>query len=261
MKQFIAAIVSHKPVSDSFFELMFAWDAAAGAPMPGQFCTIRVSPYSAPLLRRPFAFSAYDERRGTVAVLYKKRGPATELLAEKSSGASLDVIGPLGNDFLTASGGVLGSALCVAGGTGLGPMLFLCGELRARGANPRLILGFRTASQAPERESFGGFDPDITTDDGTMGTKGTPLDFLSILHEEAPGKNALCACGPKPLLRGCNDFARSRNLSCFVSLEQTMACGVGACMGCAVKVHGGANGFARACTEGPVFDATRIAWT
>jgi dihydroorotate dehydrogenase electron transfer subunit len=125
MKQFIAKIVSHAPVSDCFHELTFEWDPRAGAPLPGQFCTIRVSPFSTPLLRRPFAFSSYDPARSLAAILYKSRGPATELLTVKTAGGGLDVIGPLGTDFFAASGGTLTSPLCVAGGTGFGPMLFL----------------------------------------------------------------------------------------------------------------------------------------
>ncbi|HUI91452.1 MAG TPA: dihydroorotate dehydrogenase electron transfer subunit [Chitinivibrionales bacterium] len=259
MKQFIAKIVSHAQVSDCFYELTFEWDGRAGVPLPGQFCTIRVSPLSTPLLRRPFAFSAYDPETGHATILYKIRGPATELLAAKAAGGELDVIGPLGTDFFSASDGALESPLCVAGGTGFGPMLFLFSECKKKGGKPALGLGCRTASQLPALNATTGLAPFITTDDGSRGKKGTPLEYLSELQKENPNIGALCVCGPVPLMQGCHEWSRKQGLPCYVSFEQTMACGVGACMGCAVKTAGG--GYARACTDGPVFESTRIAWT
>ena len=261
MKQFIAKIISHAPVSDCFYELTFEWDPQAGAPLPGQFCTIRVSTFSTPLLRRPFAFSSYDPERRLAAILYKKRGPATELLTAKSSGDGMDVIGPLGMDFFTALGGKLTSPLCVAGGTGFGPMLFLFSELKKRGGKPVLVLGCRTGSQLPALNPMTGLDPFITTDDGSRGKKGTPLEYLTTLQNENSGISALCTCGPVPLMQGCHDWSQKHGLACYVSFEQTMACGVGACMGCAVKVTDTGGGYARACTDGPVFNSRRIAWT
>jgi dihydroorotate dehydrogenase electron transfer subunit len=259
MKQFIASIISHAPVSDCFFDLTFAWDSHAGIPLPGQFCTLRISPFSAPLLRRPFAFSAYDNELGSVSIIYKRRGPATELLAAKKPGDTIDIIGPLGTPFGSGSGAT-GPVLCVAGGTGFGPMLFLSTELAKQCRTPIVVLGCRTKSQLPALKTLLSLDPVITTDDGSEGTKGTPLDFLKTFSKQKAG--ALCACGPMPLMKGCHDWATTNEIPCFVSLEQTMACGVGACMGCAVKVKAGSgSGYARVCTEGPVFDSTRIIWT
>jgi dihydroorotate dehydrogenase electron transfer subunit len=266
MKHFSTTILANKPVSDSFHELTFAWHAdASSVPLAGQFCTLRVSPYSAPLLRRPFAFSGYDKTRGIASVLYKRRGPATELLSAQAEGSLLDVIGPLGKSFHAMPGFPFRSLLCVAGGTGLGPMLFLAERVSLTGGNVRFIFGCRTASQVPALASFDALGPVITTDDASRGFEGTPADYLAKLTEDGTYRGAVvCACGPLPLLRACHDWSQAKGLACYVALEQIMACGVGACMGCAVRVaDAGASGqgFARACTEGPVFDSERIVWT
>jgi dihydroorotate dehydrogenase electron transfer subunit len=259
MKQFIAKILSHAPVSECFYELTFEWNPRAGRPEPGQFCTLRVSPYSAPLLRRPFAFSSYNQKARTASIAYKKRGPATELLSGKSKGDSLDVIGPLGNGFVSMLPKKPSRLFLVAGGTGFGPVLFLGMQVKKMGLPCVMICGCRTKSQLPRLEAFLAFKPVICTDDGSKGVRGTPLTYLENVKPAYYKNSVVFSCGPSPLLLGCHEWAVKRGLECFVSLEQTMACGVGACMGCAVKVAGG--GYARACTEGPVFNSRRIAWT
>jgi dihydroorotate dehydrogenase electron transfer subunit len=268
MKHFSAEILSNSPVSDCFHELTFAWDLRASVPAPGQFCTLRVSPYSAPLLRRPFAFSGFDRSRGVASIIYKRRGPATDLLSAQGKGGRLDVIGPLGTGFNTMPGFPFSSIICVAGGTGLGPMLFLAQTAAQEGARVHLILGCRTSSQVPTLPALDAMGPVITTDDASRGIKGTPADYLAQLTENKYDGAVVCACGPAPLLSACHIWSKAKGLACYVALEQIMACGVGACMGCAVKViDAGAPGgtpeqrFARACTEGPVFDSGRILWT
>jgi dihydroorotate dehydrogenase electron transfer subunit len=264
MKHFTTTILTNAAVSDSFFELTFAWDAGSSAaeiPRAGQFCTLRVSPYSAPLLRRPFAFSGFDAGRGIASIIYKRRGPATGLLAAKTTGDALDAIGPLGAGFSRMPRYPFASVLCIAGGTGFGPMLFCAQEIIAAGGTARVVLGCRTKSHVPDIAALDALRPVITTDDATAGLGGTPLDYLATLTEEEYRETTVCACGPTPLCRGCHDWSHARGCACYVSLEQVMACGVGACMGCAIKVAGpDGPAYARACTEGPVFDSERIVW-
>jgi dihydroorotate dehydrogenase electron transfer subunit len=248
-------------VSDCFFELTFAWDPKAGVPRPGQFCTVRVSPYTAPLLRRPFAFSSYNQDAGTASITYKKRGPATELLAGKASGDCLDVIGPLGNDFGVMASQDISLKYLVAGGTGFGPIRFLASSIAQSKQGCIVVLGCRTKSQLPTVTLPPLARTIVCTDDGSEGVKGTPLTYLETLAPDPGGSAAVFCCGPLPLLSVCHRWAQTRKYPCFVAMEQTMACGVGACMGCAVKVTDAASGYARACTEGPVFDSRRIAWT
>jgi dihydroorotate dehydrogenase electron transfer subunit len=261
MKHFSAEILSNAPVSDCFHELTFAWDAAA--PTPGQFCTVRVSPYSAPLLRRPFAFSGYDASQKTASIIYKKRGPATRILSGLAAGGKCDIIGPLGTGFSAMPGFPFPSVLCIAGGTGIGPMLFMAESVACAGGVARLILGCRTAGNVPALGLLGKLGAVITTDDATKGYGGTPADYLAKLTKDRFRGFTVCACGPMPLLLACHNWAQAEGLACFAAIEQIMACGVGACMGCAIRVKtaSGSTGFARACTEGPVFDSERIVWT
>jgi len=262
MKHFSAIITSHRQLSSDFFELTFEWNTDTPIPMPGQFCTIRVSPFSSPLLRRPFAFSAYDAQKSTASIMYKRRGPATEIITAKETGDTLDIIGPLGSDFISVANNAHFSPVCVAGGTGLGPMLYLCNYVKQQGKDAILVLGCRSKNQIPVQDVFSGLHTIIATDDGSEGIKGTSLDALATLTIDMYNNKTVCVCGPLPLEKGCHEWAQKNGLPCFVSIEHVMACGVGACMGCAVKVTDANNstGYVRACTEGPVFFSERISW-
>jgi dihydroorotate dehydrogenase electron transfer subunit len=127
MKQFQASILSQEKISYNYIKLTFTWDEAAGIPRPGQFITIRITRTSVPLLRRPFAFSGYDYIKKSASIIYLIRGAGTEILSGKTSGESLDVIGPLGN-YLKIPGKDK-KLILTAGGIGLGPMLFYSDEL------------------------------------------------------------------------------------------------------------------------------------
>jgi dihydroorotate dehydrogenase electron transfer subunit len=261
MNKNIAKILSNGPVSDCFFELVFEWNTAIAPALPGQFCTVRVSPYTAPLLRRPFAFSSCDEALGIAAIAYKRRGPATELLASKRAGDTLDSIGPLGSNFVQAASNAK-RRLLVAGGTGFGPITFLANYLAKSNIPCTVVLGCRTSAQLPRLTMPSSVTQVICTDDGSKGIRGTPLTWLAGLSPDPLAGTSVYACGPAPLLKGCHEWSQLRGLSCFVSMEQVMACGVGACMGCAVKLsEAEGGGYARACTEGPVFDSRRLSWT
>jgi len=244
------------------------WDAEP--PEPGQFLTLRVSPRLDPLLRRPFAFSGYspaDPAAGTPATasaVYQVRGSATALLAEIAPGSLLDAIGPLGKPFPPPAPGE--TALLAGGGIGLGPVLFLARRLAALAAadkalpRPRLLLGFRNAASLPELDLPEGTL--LCTDDGSAGFRGTPTANLSAdaaLAELGP-RARLYACGPAAMLAGLAALAEERGWRASLSAEQWMACGVGACMGCALPRADG-DGYLRACADGPVFGRDEIDWS
>jgi dihydroorotate dehydrogenase electron transfer subunit len=261
--QFEAEILGNRPVAESWRELVLAWDARAGGPAPGQFFTFRAARSSDPLLRRPLAFSGFAAVAGGKAearAIYQARGTATRILADLAPGATLDVIGPLGRPFpLPAEGEV---PIVAGGGIGLGPLLFLDARLRAAGAEPKLALGFRSASYLPSVELPRGTV--ICTDDGSAGERGTPVDWISRNVPPAGEARAgtpprLYACGPLPMLAALAALAAERSWPAWFSAEQWMACGVGACMGCALPRADG-KGYLRACADGPVFAASEIAW-
>lgn len=257
MKQLSAAVVENRPIARDLYKMTLEWEPRAGMPRPGQFLTVRVSSATVPLLRRPFAFAGYAGDPSRVSVIYQKRGQGTEILAGVGVGDSLDIVGPLGNTFeLPATNE---KCVVVAGGIGFGPMLYLASTLASGGNEVLFVFGCRSKEFVPDTETFKGFDPVICTDDGSQGFGGTVVDYLRTLGTEI-GSFRLFACGPTPMLRACHEFALEQEVSCEVAMEQVMACGVGACMGCVIRVRSG-SGFARVCTEGPVFDSREIIWT
>lgn len=284
MKQLSVEIVANRKIQDSLYEMSFFWPVDAGIPKAGQFFTARSAPGTDPLLRRPFAFSAYNVQKGIASCIYQVRGGATRLLAELATGSFIDVLGPLGIGF-TLPGLVLppkvshesidlqsenqthpasihtnkqvqdSKPFLIAGGIGLGPMLFLEQNLRENSYEYRFALGVRSKNFLPDIELPK--NSIICTDDGSFGLKGS---VLSPFEKDAEVEGGLMyACGPHPMLAACNAFAHTHSMDLFVSVEQTMACGLGACMGCAVQ-KADSNEYFRACVDGPVFNAKELLW-
>lgn len=257
MKQFSAKVLKNCQIADNFLELTFSANEPVSVPLPGQFLTIRVSSSTAPLLRRPFAYAGLTQNSTEFSIIYQKRGNATEILAGKQIGESVDCIGPLGNSFPFP--GQNETAILIAGGVGIGPILFFAEELARKKTPFIFIFGCRTSSLVPDTPAFLQLNPIICTDDGSRGFKGTTADYLQTTNSPIPEKSVFYGCGPSRMLEACYRFANARNAQCWVSVEQVMACGVGACMGCAVKVKTEQK-FLRACKEGPVFDADLLVW-
>jgi len=258
VRQFAATVVSNKALSHDLHELRFEWGLSADAPGPGQFFTVRVSDTTVPLLRRPFAFSDFDYDGKIASAIYQRRGRGTEILAARGAGETLDVIGPLGNTFPLPGRGV--RCVLAAGGIGLGPVLYLARRLKAAGNPVSFVFGCRRAQNLPERRIFDGLSAVLCTDDGSEGFGGTVVDCLHSGKAVQLDGAVLFACGPTAMLKGCHEAAVEHGIDCFVSVEQVMACGVGACMGCVVKVAQ-EPGYARVCREGPVFNSRDIVWT
>ncbi len=263
MRRFDTVVLENRRIARDYRELRMAWpeprDGSAwnGNPEPGRFLTVRPSEATDPLLRRPFAFSGYDPESGEASLIYQVRGPATRLLAALGEGAPLDVLGPLGSGFPAPPAGT--RPVLIGGGIGLGPMVYAARVFRDRAADsgfeaPVLALGFRPADQAPDMELPEGTA--ICTDDGSAGFRGTAVDWAAQFDPGAPP--VYYACGPAPMMAALDRLAASRGAPFWAAVEQWMACGVGACMGCAVRRKDGT--FARACADGPVFDGSKLDW-
>ena len=257
MRQFAAEIISNGQIAAGYFELRFSWRNAGEAPLPGQFVSLKSYGTTDLVLRRPFAVSAFDAATGEARMIYQLKGKATTALAGRLAEEGLDVIGPLGNSFPAPSGN---RPILVGGGVGLGPILYLGNWLADKGRRPLVVLGFRGADLVPELSSRCRFEPIVCTDDGSTGFRGTVVDYLRRLPKEELTGGELYACGPNPMMAACHSLSGDFGLACWVSMEQIMGCGVGACMGCAIPVVGSAS-YARVCTEGPVFSSGTIAWT
>lgn len=277
MKRLDREIISITEIAQDYYELVFSWDSDAGeaaqggnAPggvqpggvlprgvQPGNFVTVKAGPATDPVLRRPFAFSACDGK--TASFIFQKRGRGTSWLATLSRGSPLDILGPLGNAFPAPGAGK--QPVLIAGGIGLGPMLFLAARLREgalAGSHrmPLLLTGFRTAALIPERPGLIPPESVICTDDGSQGFKGTVGDWLDSAVPDSP---EFYACGPVPMMAAVEKHAIIHKAKYHASVEQWMACGVGACMGCTVAMKDGS--YERACKEGPIFDGYKIDWS
>lgn len=228
----------------------FDWPSSQ-IPLPGQFFTLRHGSGTDPLLRRPFAFSGFDPRARSASFIFLTRGRSTSLLSSLAPGAELDILGPLGRGFDVEGNG---RAVLLSGGIGLGPILFLDAALSERGNERLFVFGARTAALVPASV----LPPQavLCTDDGSAGEKGTVLDAMA--RRGWMEGDRVYACGPGPMLRAAARGCLSAARPCQVSVEQHMACGVGACMGCAVRAADG--GYLRACADGPVFDAGELSW-
>lgn len=205
-------------------------------------------------LRRPISISEIDGERGTITIVFEVRGEGTAWLAAKKAGEELSILGPLGNGFFPDKDK---PAVFIGGGIGCPPML---GAAQDYGANAEAILGFRSVEQVILLEKFKQCcrSVSVTTNDGSYGKKGFVTDVLKDKLQENPDC-VVYACGPMPMLKGVAAMCRERNVQCFVSLEQRMGCGIGACLTCACKTHEKDGEHMRhVCKNGPVFPAEEV---
>lgn len=251
MRQFNSTIRSNRILAEGTQEIEFDWQGEP--PIPGQFFNLRCTEGTDPLLRRPFAFSGFDAATSRARCIYLKRGPTTTILAGMAPGAVIDVLGPLGKAFPLPGTGQ--RPVLVSGGIGVGPVLFLHARLAALGAEPLFVYGARSAALVPA--AILPRDAIICTNDGSLGGKGTVLDAME--RQGWKPDDLAYGCGPEPMLKALALTCLAAKRTCLVSVEQHMACGVGACVGCTVTTADG--GYLRACVEGPVFDARALSWT
>jgi dihydroorotate dehydrogenase electron transfer subunit len=225
---------------------------------PGQFVMIRVGEFMDPLLRRPFSLCRVQD--DLVFVLYRVVGRGTRILSNAREGEALSVLGPLGNGFEGFNN--KSPSILVAGGVGIAPLLFLAESLEPK---PYAFLaGFGSAEEmlGPADLGIQGMEIAFATDDGSAGHHGLVTELLEHQLRELTGTpGVVCSCGPFPMLKAVAAITRERNIPCQVSLEAAMACGLGACQGCAMKAAAGQDrAYWHVCQNGPVFDATDVDW-
>lgn len=246
-----AAVKSVRRIGDTpFISMTLHSPVIAEKAAPGKFLHIACGGESSALtLRRPFSIAGADPAAGDVRVCFDVKGAGTGWLASAREGDALDLLGPLGNGYPLFADRV---PLLVGGGTGIYSVLFLAERLRSRA---KALLGFRTASLVNSLDDFraAGCALSVITDDGSFGEKGYVSDLLST-ELEYGGYDVIYACGPLPMLKSVAAVARGR-VKCFVSLEEKMGCGVGACMACVTRT---VSGYKRVCADGPVFDAAEV---
>lgn len=259
-----ATILWNKAIGHSFFIIGISVEKGFENARPGQFVMIGTSgQQQAPLLRRPFSIHGLIRKEGRVVgfeLLYKVVGEGTRLLSQFCRGNTTDVLGPLGNTFKVPKDP--GRLNLVAGGVGVPPIRFLTLDLVSRGMYPDLItvfLGARTADELLCVDDFktAGVHLVLVTDDGSCGKKMLVTQALAEHMETAPA-DRIYACGPHGMLRAVGRIARDCTTPCRMSVEANMACGMGACLGCAIETRDNHNRYKHVCIDGPVFDADQL---
>lgn len=222
----------------------------------GQFLEIKVSETGEPYLRRPI--SIFNINGEIIEFIFQVKGRGTELLAQAEEGKLIDIMGPLGKGIFNVK--EYNNVAIIGGGIGTYPLYELTKELKGK-ANLNVYLGFRDKSLVTcekEFEAIGLNKLVVTTDDGSYKEKGFAIDFMKKDIEEHK-VDMIFACGPLPMLKAVRSYAIENNISCQMSLEERMGCGIGACLGCAVKIKSGeSTKYGHVCKDGPVFNATDV---
>lgn len=266
--QLFGTVVGNRPVAPLHYCLTIALPAGFATPVPGQFVMLRETDRSDPLLSRPLSIFGFKQLNGgaILDLLYRIAGRGTSLLAKLSEGSPLTVLGPLGRGFSIAPESK--RVIFVAGGVGVAPLVFLlrAGILSQAENLPsrHFYLGARSADLLAGLEQLGGVcELDLCTDDGSRGHRGLVTDLLQ--HDLPTDSGAdlettIYACGPMPMLGALSHLLAGRHIPCQISLEERMACGLGACLGCAVETFGpaGEKSYKRVCHDGPVFALREI---
>ena len=224
--------------------------------LPGQFVEVRVDGSSSTFLRRPISINFVDMENNELWLLVAMIGEGTRRLGRLVAGDTLNCVLPLGNSFtMPSTDSPRGSYLLVGGGVGMAPMLYLGAQMRQRGIEPTFLLGGRTATDILQLDLFRQYGRVcITTEDGSLGERGFVTNH-SVLHEHF---DRIYTCGPKPMMVAVARYAVPLGIECEASLENMMACGLGACLCCVEKVKDDGN--VCVCKEGPVFNVKRLLW-
>lgn len=239
---------------EAYVLLKLTDDAPLPETHPGQFVEVKVEGSPQTFLRRPISINYVDREKNELWLLIKKVGEGTHKLAELKAGDTLNLVFPLGNGFSTVQ--KAGErVLLVGGGVGVAPLLDYGKYLKESGAEPVFLLGARSKSDLLEQECFKAIAPVfVTTEDGSEGEKGFVTQHSLLASEKF---DRISVCGPKPMMVSVAKYAKATSTPCEVSLENMMACGLGACLCCVEKT---VRGNVCVCKEGPVFDINDLTW-
>ena len=222
--------------------------------LPGQFAEIRVDGSPTTFLRRPISINYVDRKTTEVWFLVQLVGDGTWKLATVQKGDTVNVVLPLGNGFSMPESPEK-KVLLIGGGVGTAPMLYLGEALLKAGCKPTFLLGARSKNDLLQLDQFAAFgEVHTTTEDGSMGEKGYVTMHSVLANNQF---DMIYTCGPKPMMMAVAKYAKAHNIECEVSLENTMACGVGACLCCVEKTD---EGHVCVCKEGPVFNIKKLLW-
>jgi len=256
IKNELCTIVSQKEIAENIYELTLQGELVQSMNEPGQFVHIKVSNGFDPLLRRPISIANIDLFNNQFTMIYRKEGRGTTLLSEKLAGEKVDVLGPLGNGFPVEAVKSGETALLVGGGIGVPPLYELSQRLVERGVKVIHVLGFQSKAAVFYEEAFARLgDTFIATVDGTHGTKGF---VTNVIEDNNLDFDVLYTCGPTPMLRALEQGYSHKKV--YLSLEERMGCGIGACFACVCHTGDDPTGYTykKVCSDGPVFKAGEV---
>ncbi|MFB5194110.1 dihydroorotate dehydrogenase electron transfer subunit [Neobacillus sp. KR4-4] len=250
----LCKVLSQKEIAEDIYELTIEGELVTQITEPGQFVHIKVSNGLDPLLRRPISISSYDYEQKNLTMIYRKDGRGTSMLSELRPGMHVDILGPLGNGFPVEEVSMGDTALLVGGGIGVPPLYELSNQLVAKGVKVIHVLGFQTVSAVFYEEEFSkNGETYVATVDGSYGRKGFVTDVMKELQFDC-----IYTCGPTPMLRAIEQNYQDKKV--FLSLEERMGCGIGACFACVCKKKDDPTGisYKKVCSDGPVFRAGEV---
>ena len=250
-----AVVVSQEQLAEGIFSMWLRTEASQSA-VPGQFISMYTNDGSK-LLPRPISICEINKAEGTLRVVYRVTGEktGTKEFSMAKAGDTIPVIGPLGNGFPLEKGEGK-KAFLMGGGIGVPPILELAKQLKAE---KQIVVGYRDEHTFLREQFEENGEVYISTEDGSVGTKGNVMDAI---RENGLHADIIYACGPTPMLRAIKNYAEENGIECYISLEERMACGIGACLACVCKSkekdhHTNVNN-KRICKDGPVFLSTEV---
>jgi dihydroorotate dehydrogenase electron transfer subunit len=246
-------IIENKRLNNDFFVLELTGESKMPEMLPGQFVQVKVAGSPETFLRRPFSVHDVDYARNTLKMLIQIAGNGSKTLSKLCHGDTLNIIYPLGNSFTPPP--KTGKSLLVGGGCGIAPLLFLGNYLKKNGFISDILLGFRNKERIIEYEEYMKIGQVyLTTEDGSLGEKGYITDH-SLFYSQSYSK--IFCCGPESMMKEIAHYCNKNKLDCEVSLENLMACGIGACLCCVVDTK---KGNKCSCIDGPVFNIKELKW-
>lgn len=253
-RQNILEVTGKRRLNDRHFIIQLTSEEPLPMMLPGNFVQVLVEGSPTTFLRRPFSIHEVNYAQNSFRILIQIKGDGTRQLSRLKNGDKLNVIYPLGNCFSLPQGK---EVLLVGGGCGVAPLLFLAQFLRQNSIRPVILTGWRTQSDIFELEEYKkSGEVLMTTEDGSAGEKGLVTDHSIFRSGKLPFSRIYC-CGPDPMMKAVAGLADSRGIDCEVSLENTMACGIGVCLCCVTPT---VSGNERVCVEGPVFNTKHLTW-
>ncbi|HHY82873.1 MAG TPA: dihydroorotate dehydrogenase electron transfer subunit [Clostridiales bacterium] len=252
----MCTITNHQQIASNIFEMTLQGDIVLLMDEPGQFVHLKVSEGIDPLLRRPISISSVNKESRQFTIIYRVQGRGTALLSKKRTGDVVDVLGPLGNGFPLDETGPNETALLVGGGIGIPPLYELSCRLVSKGIKVVHVLGFASKDAVFYEEKFMKLGTTyIATADGSYGRKGLVTD---VIETEGISFDTLYACGPIPMLKALEDKFPDKKV--FISMEERMCCGIGACYACVchTKFDKEGSSYKKVCSDGPVFRAGEV---